>query len=114
MRCAIRTCLASFSVGFHQTRSYPEAFGREVADGSIPLKPRGGGGQAERRDREKEPFGELIRRLSKAFAADLNDSYKLVFVMHIAETFRANEQVVAQVSTTPASKPSRETFPARA
>jgi len=71
--------------------------GREVADEAIPLKPRGAGGQAEPRDREKELLSELIKRLNEVFAADLDDTDKIVFVVHIAEKLRQNQQVVAQV-----------------
>ncbi|HEX7005394.1 MAG TPA: type I restriction endonuclease [Trueperaceae bacterium] len=61
------------------------------------LRPRGAGGQGEPRDREKERLSELIRRLNEVFSADLENTDKIVFIVHLSEKLRANERVVAQV-----------------
>ncbi len=61
------------------------------------LKPKGAGGQREPRDREKERLSEIIRRINEVFTSDFDDSSKLMFIVHVADTLSRNERVVAQV-----------------
>ena len=61
------------------------------------LHPKGAGELREPRDREKERLSDLIRRMNEAFAPDLEDHDKIVFLIHVTETLRKDEKVVAQV-----------------
>ena len=77
------------------------------------LRPRGGG-QGEPRDPEKEFLSELIRRMNEMFAAELADTDKIVFLVHISEKLRANERVLAQVMNNPRDQALKGDLPAEA
>ena len=70
--------------------------GREGTEDTL-LKPKGAGGQREPRDRVKERLSEIIRRMNEVFTSDFSDTSKIVFLVHLSETLRRNEHVVAQV-----------------
>jgi type I restriction enzyme R subunit len=65
------------------------------------LHPRGAGGQGEPLDRQKELLSELIRRMNEVFTSDLADRDKIVFLIHLSESLRANHKVRAQVENNP-------------
>jgi len=69
---------------------------KDGAEGPL-LDPKGRGGQREPRDREKERLSEIIRRMNEVFTSDFSNTSKIVFIIHLSETLRANERVLAQV-----------------
>ncbi len=97
-----------------QRRGINDTEGRNTGEADPLLKPRGAGGQAEPQDREKELLSELIRRMNEVFAVDLADSDKIVFLVHISEKLRANEQVVAQVRNNTREQALKGDLPAEA
>jgi type I restriction enzyme, R subunit len=78
-----------------------DPIGETLDPAALLLKPRGDGAMPEPQDREKELLSELIRRINEVFGADLEQTDKVVFLVHISEKLRANEKVVAQVQNNP-------------
>jgi type I restriction enzyme, R subunit len=88
--------------------------GEALDPAALLLKPQGDGAMPEPQDREKELLSELIRRMNEVFSAELDQTDKVLFLVHISEKLWANEKVVAQVKNNTREQALKGDLPAEA
>ena len=68
-------------------------------------------GQREARDREKKYLSELIAKLNQAFGASISDTDQVAFAVHVSETLRKDQMVMAQIANNPKEQALKANLP---
>src|SRR5690606_6379681 len=71
-------------------------------------------GQREARDREKKYLSELIAKLNNAFGKDITDTDQVALTVHVSETLRADNVLMAQVRNNSMEQAMKADLPVKA
>lgn len=71
-------------------------------------------GLRDARDREKKYLAELIEKLNNAFGKDITDTDQVAFAVHVSETLRADNVVMAQVQNNTMEQAMKADLPTKA